>query len=177
MKHFENYRLCMAYPVLPNNTVWYHFQLQKNWRLRHTYARYLRRPQQEAWRLRRRDSLCVWCNLHSGRESMSYWLIVIFMYRRPILCTLYGAVDFLNVLKKGCWWGGVLLVHSNIYYVPVGDGWEEVLVLVLDFFGPKWHSLRSCQFRAQKSLDFQGPPLPMSLVMMLHSSKPLRTAP
>jgi hypothetical protein len=23
-----------------------------------------------------------------------------FMYRRPILCTLYGAVDFLNVLKK-----------------------------------------------------------------------------
>ncbi len=29
-----------------------------------------------------------------------------FMYKRPILCTLYGAVDFLNVLKKGCWWGG-----------------------------------------------------------------------
>jgi hypothetical protein len=23
-----------------------------------------------------------------------------FMYRRPILCTLYSAVDFLNVLKK-----------------------------------------------------------------------------
>jgi hypothetical protein len=22
------------------------------------------------------------------------------MYRRPILCTLYGAVDFINVLKK-----------------------------------------------------------------------------
>ncbi len=22
------------------------------------------------------------------------------MYRRPILCTLYGVVDFLNVLKK-----------------------------------------------------------------------------
>jgi hypothetical protein len=51
------------------------------------------------------------------------------MYRRPILCTLYGAVDFLNVLKKGCWGGGeVLLVHSKIYYVPVDDGWEEVLV-------------------------------------------------
>ncbi len=28
------------------------------------------------------------------------------MYRRFILCTLYGAVDFLNVLKKGCWGGG-----------------------------------------------------------------------
>jgi hypothetical protein len=24
--------------------------------------------------------------------------------------------------------GGVLLVHSEIYYVPIGDGWEEVLV-------------------------------------------------
>jgi hypothetical protein len=26
--------------------------------------------------------------------------VICFMYRRPILCTLYGAVDFLNVLKK-----------------------------------------------------------------------------
>jgi hypothetical protein len=26
--------------------------------------------------------------------------ILYFMYRRPILCTLYGAVDYLNVLKK-----------------------------------------------------------------------------
>ncbi len=51
------------------------------------------------------------------------------MYQRPILCTLYGAVDFLNVLKKCCWWGGGgLLVHSEIYYVPVDEGWEEVLV-------------------------------------------------
>ncbi len=47
----------------------------------------------------------------------------------------------------------------------------------IDFFWPKWHSLRSCHFRTQKSLDFQGPPLPMPLVMLLHSSKPLRTAP
>jgi hypothetical protein len=46
-----------------------------------------------------------------------------FMYRRPILCTLYGAVDFLNVLKKGCWvggGGGVLLVCNEIHYVPIG---------------------------------------------------------
>ncbi len=58
------------------------------------------------------------------------YALSFFMYRRPILCTLYGAVDFLNVLKKGCWWGGgdVLLVHSEILYVPVDDGWEEVLV-------------------------------------------------
>ncbi len=49
------------------------------------------------------------------------------MYRRPILCTLYGAVDFLNVLKKGCWGGGggVFLVHNEIHYVPIGDGWEH----------------------------------------------------
>jgi hypothetical protein len=45
------------------------------------------------------------------------------------------------------------------------------------FLGPKWHSLRSCHFRAQKSLDFQGLPLSMPLVMTLHASKPLRTAP
>jgi hypothetical protein len=36
------------------------------------------------------------------------------MYRRPILCTLYGAVDFLNG-------------HEELHYVPVDDGWEEVL--------------------------------------------------
>jgi hypothetical protein len=61
--------------------------------------------------------------------KIKYEYSICFMYRRPILCTLYGAVDFLNVLKKGCWWGGgVLLVHSEIYYVPIGDGWEEVLV-------------------------------------------------
>jgi hypothetical protein len=51
------------------------------------------------------------------------------MYRRRILYTLYGAVDFLNVLKKG-WWGGegVVEVHSEIHYVPLGEGWEEVVV-------------------------------------------------
>jgi len=35
----------------------------------------------------------------------------------------------------------------------------------LDFLGPKWHSLRSLPFQGQKSLDFQGPPLPMALEM------------
>jgi len=39
----------------------------------------------------------------------------------------------------------------------------------LTFFGSN--------FRAQKSLDFQVPPLPVPLVMMLHPSKPLRTVP
>ncbi len=62
------------------------------------------------------------------------------MYRRPILCTLYGAVDFLNVLKKGCLGGGgVLLVHNKIHYVTIGDGWEEVLVHNVRF--PRYTSL------------------------------------
>ena len=37
-------------------------------------------------------------------------LFYFFMYRRPILWTLYGAVDFLKVLKIAV--VGVLLVHS-----------------------------------------------------------------
>jgi hypothetical protein len=32
------------------------------------------------------------------------------MYRRPILCTLYGAVDFLNVLKKYIMYLKVLVI-------------------------------------------------------------------
>ncbi len=32
-------------------------------------------------------------------------MINIFYGPEPLLCTLYGAVDFLNALKKGCWWG------------------------------------------------------------------------
>jgi hypothetical protein len=62
--------------------------------------------------------------------------------------------------------------ECNIITRGIGSGGPN-----LDFFGPKWHSLRSCHLRAQKSLDFQGPPLPMPLVMMLQSSKPFCTAP
>ncbi len=44
------------------------------------------------------------------------------MYRRPILCTLCGAVDFLNVLKKGCWGGGgkgvlLVIVGKKYWYI------------------------------------------------------------
>jgi len=73
----------------------------------------------------------------------------------------------------------MILMHDNpIRYSGHWKGWpwrggpEGVGPENLDFFGP-----RECHFRAQKSLDFQGPPLPMPLVMMLHSSKPLRTTP
>jgi hypothetical protein len=60
----------------------------------------------------------------------AHWYLINFMYRRRILCTLYGAVDFLNVLKKG-WWGGggcLVEVHSEIHYKQLCEGWEEVVV-------------------------------------------------
>ena len=47
----------------------------------------------------------------------------------------------------------------------------------LNFFGPKQVSLGSSCFRAQKSLDFHGPTLPMALVMDLPPSNTLHTAP
>ncbi len=37
----------------------------------------------------------------------------------------------------------------------------------MTFFGPE---IASCQFQGPKSRDFQGPPLPMALVMELHPS-------
>jgi hypothetical protein len=43
--------------------------------------------------------------------------------------------------------------------------------------GVQQHYLWHWKGWAPKSRDFQGPPLPMPLVMLLHSSKPLRTAP
>ncbi len=43
--------------------------------------------------------------------------LLLFMYRRPILCTLHGAVEFLKVLKIAVVGGGGVLL----------DGWEEVL--------------------------------------------------
>jgi hypothetical protein len=35
----------------------------------------------------------------------------------------------------------------------------------LDFFGPKWHWLRSLSFQGPKKSRFQGPPLIMALVI------------
>jgi hypothetical protein len=67
--------------------------------------------------------------MHVSKRTSNGVVINNFMYRRPLLRTLYGPVDFLNVLKKGFWgWGGVLLVHKEIHSVSIGDGWEEVLV-------------------------------------------------
>jgi hypothetical protein len=54
------------------------------------------------------------------------------MFRRPILCTLYGAVDFLNILKNavvgGGGGGGGFMVNCEKYYVTVGNGWVKLMV-------------------------------------------------
>jgi hypothetical protein len=39
-----------------------------------------------------------------------------FMYRRPILCTLYGAVDFLKVLKIAVGGGGCYSMAGKKYW-------------------------------------------------------------
>jgi hypothetical protein len=45
------------------------------------------------------------------------------------------------------------------------------------FLGSKGTRFVCCHFRAQKSLDFHGPPFPMALAMDLQTSKPLPPAP
>jgi hypothetical protein len=77
-----------------------------------------------------------------GIYVSNFWYSVFavkdFMYRRLILCTLYGAVDFLNVLKKSCWWGGGCYWYI-VKYVPIGDGWGEVLVHNVLHYVPVLH--------------------------------------
>ncbi len=79
----------------------------------------------------------------------------------------------------------ILHLQRRIYFVITIDVPVVFMALVLNGFegrnlitrGIGRGGLRSCHFRAQKSLTFQGPPLPMPLIMMLHPSKPLCTAP
>jgi hypothetical protein len=58
-----------------------------------------------------------------------------FMYRRPILCTLYGAVDFLNVLK-------ITIYTTVIYTAPCIIFWSRrgLGPGIREFLGPlHWH--------------------------------------
>ena len=52
----------------------------------------------------------------------------------------------------------MLLVHNEIHYVPIGDGWEEVLVhnyyITYQYF---IMYQKHNPFLGPKSLDFQGP--------------------
>ncbi len=50
------------------------------------------------------------------------------------------------------------------------------LLGAFNFLGPNGTRFAGA-ISGPKSLNFQSPPLPMPLVMMLHPSKPLRTAP
>ncbi len=62
-------------------------------------------------------------HIHYGME-----LLLLFMYRRPILCTLYGAVDFLNVLKITI---NVPVVFMALYVMILRGA------LLVPFQGPK----------------------------------------
>ncbi len=71
-------------------------------------------------------------NLHTFEDTLKKKVTF------QILCT--GAADFLNVLKNAVvWGGGVLLVHGEIYYVPVDDGWDQVLVRNVLHYIPVLH--------------------------------------
>jgi hypothetical protein len=70
----------------------------------------------------------------------------------------------------------MILVGANPLLGPL-DGMGPENLENLDFFWPKWHARSRCYFRAQKGLDFQGPPLLLALVMELPASKSLRPSP
>jgi len=73
----------------------------------------------------------------------SAWIVPsecwIYVYRSRILCTLYGAVDFLIVPSKGLYgWGGrsraIKFLYAPAPLLPT------VRALWAEFFGPKWYS-------------------------------------
>ena len=93
----------------------------------------------------------------------------------PILCTggAYYVTYIFRFISNKFWnWGGGGSLNRPIVSWGGGGrrGWLTYLITPRLF----WDQMA---LAAQKSLDFQGPPLPMPLVMMLHASKPLRTAP
>jgi hypothetical protein len=67
-------------------------------------------------------------------------------------------------------------VRAQLNYLKVPPRFELGL-LDSTFLGPNGTRFARAISGPEKSLDFQGPPLPMPLVMMLHPSKSLRTAP
>ncbi len=69
----------------------------------------------------------------------------------------------------------IYVPESHIMYLS--DFCWFLLCTYLDFFGPKWHSLRSLPFQGPKKFRFLGPPPQMALVMDIPLSKPLRIAP
>jgi len=85
------------------------------------------------------------------------------MYRRPILCALHVAVDFLKFLKIAVVWGGGLLLGHSAYIISLLNFDSTVF-----FFGSTVLNFASTvkpetlgQFRGQKSRG----PLKMSLEM------------
>ncbi len=93
------------------------------------------------------------------KKQLAHWKFYV-----PKCCSV--VLLCVVVCKRG---GEVSLHLCCVRRYSGRGGWLAGLTLPLSL----WHSLCSGHFRAQKSLDFQGPHLPMPLVMMLHPSKPL----
>jgi hypothetical protein len=60
---------------------------------------------------------------------------------------------------------------------PLLGPWEGVGPENLNFLGLNDTRFAHCHFRAQKSIDFQGPPLPITYEMYFPASNSLRPAP
>jgi hypothetical protein len=123
----------------------------------------------------------------------------IIMCPRSILCTLYGALDFLNSLKKGCCGGGGCYWYIMKYFmyleVIVGKKYWYVMYTqqhtttlhnstrvhkttnVPVVFTARYVMILRGATSLLRALEVVGPPLPMPLVVMLHTSKSLRTGP
>ncbi len=63
----------------------------------------------------------------------------------------------------------VIRLEVSVYNVYITNQFQTTFIST--FLGPNGTRFARCHFRVQKSLDFQGPSLPMPL-----ASKPLRTA-
>jgi hypothetical protein len=103
---------------------------------------------------------------------------VYFMYRRPIYNALLISLLNSKLFCRKAWMGGGGrdIVNSLL---PAWEGGGVVRgqsKFISTFLGPNGTCLARCHFRAQKSLDFQAPPLPMGLEMDFPVTKSLRPA-
>jgi hypothetical protein len=105
-----------------------------------------------------------------------------FMYRRPILCTFHIAADFIIVRYKCLYGWGERIRKVTFRTRRIQNAEYRIqkhmfikLPMYLSYYmalrrkdsdaGPNGTSFACCHLRAQKSLDFQGLPFPMALVM------------
>ena len=54
-----------------------------------------------------------------SRSFLNSGTLIVIMYRRPTLCTLHIAVDFLKSLKIAVVWGGGVLLGYSAYIISL----------------------------------------------------------